>query len=411
MSKKISLDFLLVILILLTFSSIAVGQHSISGFLFSPFPGINIYSDDSPTLFGFGFFALIIDQSCGVLISPLFNYTQHFSTGVSITGGFATFGEGFEGFSLSSIFMFSQKSFKGVDLTGGINFILDDFVGFQAGSVNFVLKSFSGFQVSLLNIDFGSFKGFQVSTFGNIVLNDFTGIQAGLLNINKSFNGFQIGLVNINSQFSGFQIGIVNFVTHSSGFSLGLINIILDGYNFIETSYNELGYLTETIKFGDKRLYTIIGFGLSSDSSKDSYLFKFGLGSHMQKTKRSLSLDIELFVQTMTSNNTISYIYNYYNNYIDEYYYYYYDYDSSTLIFASLIQGDFGTITLRFNLGIPLTNRFYITAGLSYNIGYKIDLINETLIWYFPSELNYQHPYTFFDNAWYGFNLGIQISI
>ncbi|HOV46046.1 MAG TPA: hypothetical protein PK044_03380, partial [Exilispira sp.] len=120
-------------------------------------------------------------------------------------------------------------------------------------------------------------------------------------------------------------------------------------------------------------------------------------------------LDIELFVQTMTSNNTISYIYNYYNNYIDEYNYY--DYDSSTLIFASLIQGDFGTITLRFNLGIPLTNRFYITAGLSYNIGYKIDLINETLIWYFPSELNYQHPYTFFDNAWYGFNLGIQISI
>lgn len=203
--------------------------------------------------------------------------------------------------------------------------------GFQtSGVVNVNAGNMGGFQAaSVLNANLGDVYAGQYSNVANINRGNFTGVSASAVNINgkntfgaqlsavlnlsgkntdgaqiscfmnitgDTLNGTQIGIINKTRVLNGTQIGIINIVSDSSenAVPIGLFNYAADGVAEIELAATEVMYGNLNLKFGSKRLYTILKAGFSIQNARPLTAFGLGLGSRFQLgNKLSLAAELE----------------------------------------------------------------------------------------------------------------------
>ncbi|HPC38615.1 MAG TPA: hypothetical protein PLF21_04810 [Exilispira sp.] len=464
MKKAIAFSVVL-ILILSIFTAETFANTSISGLLISPFPGINYPYELENITCAIGFFGLVIPSFHGFASSLLYNSVLDWSNGFASAFIFQTYLNGFDGVLITGGFNNVYNYFKGFEFSIFVNVNFGKFIGLQAAILNYNSQDFTGFQVGFLNLNmkefygyrlgfvsfskrfngyldisliasfnFSSFIGVQASLV-NFNLGHFSGLQLGLVNFNlkdtygvrvglvsfsNNFSGFQINLINISNLFDGFQIGLINIAKVEKGVSIGLFNFFLNGYNVIETSYNELDILKINFKWGSKKFYSIIGYGMNE--SQTIYQSTFGFGSHFKGG--IFFLDIEFFIQGRSSiENLKKYLskpeilYRSYEYYYDEYYGYYYYPEPEVIIpytIGYLILGDSSSFSLRLNLGVSL-GFVHIIAGVTYNLGFRLNPDNAVFSWYIPENINPImsdiNNFAFFQYGWFGFTLGVQFQL
>jgi hypothetical protein len=123
----------------------------------------------------------------------------------------------------------------------------------------------------------------------------------GVINIaSGQVQGIQLGMVNISEKTDGFMMGLVNIAKESQGGLLGLVNIIDDGLHELSFWSTERSRANFGIKMGNRRFYTLLGFGLqgaddfeSHDREKD-WSCILGIGYHHEFKDRSLWMDFDL---------------------------------------------------------------------------------------------------------------------
>lgn len=459
--KKTLKVALIVLILLLIISQNILADSSANGLIISFFPGINYPFEVETITCAIGVFGLILPSFHGYASSLFFNSVKDYSEGFGSAIIFQTYLGGFNGFLITGGFNFINKNYDGFEISGfanlnfasttGIqismlNYNSGDFKGFQVGLLNLNMSDFEGFRIGLVSfsnnfkgkadisilasLNFSDFKGFQASLLNlntgdfdglqiglvNLDLKSFEGYRIGLLSISNIFKGVQIGLVNFCVDFQGLQIGIINIAKYENGFSFGLFNFFLKGYNAIETTYNEQGILKINFKWGSKKFYTIMGIGM--DSSQTIYQNTLGFGTHIPIGY--FFFDIELFTQGRASQQNLeNYLSNLSNLYWDNLYYngYYYYYDNQSNFVKALgylILGDSTSISLRFNCGVNL-GFFQIIAGITYNLGFKVNPENGSFSWYIPSGLSPIlediNNFAFFQYGWFGFTLGVQFQL
>ncbi len=117
-------------------------------------------------------------------------------------------------------------------------------------------------------------------------------------------NGVQLsGLVNLASKLKGVQIGLVNIADTSEGYSVGFFNFILRGYHKLSISTSELQHITLAYKSGNRRLYSILTFGMQLDFDQQAYSFGYGLGSDIPVGKKGIYFNPELTHQYIYAGN------------------------------------------------------------------------------------------------------------
>jgi len=467
--KKIFILLISFLFVFSTFSSNLFADNLSSGFVISPFPGINYPYEIENITCALGLFGLVLPSFHGYAASLFYNTLQNFSNGfasalifqsylngfdgILITGGFNHINSNFKGFEFAFFANINNGNASGLQI-GMLNFNSENFAGFQVGFLNLNMKEFVGyrlglvsfstnfkgfFDVSLLaSINFSGFTGIQASIF-NFNLGDFNGLQIGLVNFNlkdsygykfglvsisNSFSGFQINLVNYSNFFNGFQIGLINIAKIEKGISIGLFNFFLNGYNAIETTYNELGIAKLNFKWGSKKFYSIIGYGMNE--SQTLYQSTLGFGSH--HSLGVFFLDFEFFIQGIASiDNLKKYLsnpdllygasdwelYGYYDEFGD---YYYYPGPEVRIPYslAYILLGDSSSFSFRLNLGVSL-GFLQIIAGVTYNLGFRLNPDNAAFSWYIPEDINPImadiNNFAFFQYGWFGFTLGIQFKL
>ncbi len=459
--EKILIISLVFIFLIAFFQINILADPNKNTFIFSPFPGFNYPYDSEQITCAIGIFGLILPSFNGFASSLLFNTIEDYSEGVGFAILFQSYLKGFTGSVFTLGFNFIGNNYQGFQIGVLANFNFGEFNGIQVGFVNYNSNYARGFQIGFLNLNMTQFEGYSlglasfskrnvgplmISVFTNFIFSDFTGFQAsifnfstanvtgfqvGLVNFNlrdfdgfriglfaysRYFNGVQIGLINISKEFDGFQFGLINITRTSKGFSMGLFNFFKNGYNRIETTYNELNISKLNLKWGDRRLYNVIGFGM--DSSQQNFQSSFGFGTHFDF---GLCLDIEfLIIGNSNIDNLKYYLSRPYNMYGQSLYYYdyygssYYSESYIPLALAYLILGDTSSFTLRLNLTLPL-GFIEIIGGITYNLGFKLDPATGVFSWYKPEEIVQLYGdlgnYTFFKYAWFGFSIGVQFKI
>ena len=461
--KKIFIFFILFIIIFSSSTFELLAENS-GGFVISPFPGINYPYEIENITCAIGLFGLVIPSFHGYAGSLFYNTAQDYSNGFGSALFFQSYLNGFEGILITGGFNHINNNFKGFEFAFFANLNMGNASGLQIGMLNFNSQSFTGFQLGFLNLNMNDFSGyrlglvsfsknfkgfFDISIFASINFSDFNGIQAsifnfnlgdfnglqiglvnfnlkdsygykiGLISISNSFSGFQINLVNYSSFFNGVQIGLINIAKVEKGISIGLFNFFLNGYNAIETTYNELGILKLNFKWGSKKFYSIIGYGMNDDQT----LFQSTLGFGSHYASGVFFLDIEFFVQGRANiDNLKKYLSNpetlygasaiYFYDYPDDYYYY--PEVAFPYSLCYLILGDSSSFSLRLNIGVSF-GFFQIIAGVTYNLGFRLNPDNAAFSWYIPDEINPImadiNNFTFFQYGWFGFTLGVQFKL
>lgn len=179
----------------------------------------------------------------------------------------------------------TSKAVDGFEVGGLGNTVMEDVRGVQlAGMFNQVGGKVTGTQIAgLFNQAEKGVLGAQVAGLGNISRDSIIGTQiGGLFNTNGyHIDGMQIsGLFNVadgdvGHQISGLfnrahtvhkrQVGLINICDSTAKAGYGLINIVQQGYNRIEVGASEGMFVTAGAKFGSRKLYNIILFGLRWD--------------------------------------------------------------------------------------------------------------------------------------------------
>ncbi len=412
--KKLIFSMIVFLFLLSFFQINLLANENPNKFIFSPFPGINYPFQVDTISCGIGLFGLVIPSYDGFVFSFIFNDVKDYSEGLGIAFLFQTYKNGYSGIILSGGFNLVLKDYKGFEFgffsnmnfgkfsgiqLGMLNFNSDDYNGLQIGFININMKQVDGFSFSLVSFNRNFNNSLIFSLFANFNFGDSSGIKLGFLNYNsKSFEGIQIGIINIASEFSGFQIGIINIAKNAEGLSLGLFNFFKNGYNRIELTFNELGFIKLNFKWGDRKFYNIVGYGM--DDTQEKFQSTFGFGTNLKLF--FFNFDVEFLL--IGNSNINSFDQNlYFLNYNDL------DFFLGGLFY--LILGDTSSFSLRFNLSVPL-GFVEIFAGISYHLGFKLDPETATFSWYKPSEApSLFSDFAFFQYSWFGFSLGIQFRL
>ncbi len=250
-------------------------------------PGLSSHGNLSPQIvnnFSLNIFGGYTGGTEGVEVGGLFNINKKDARYVQVAGVFNIVG----------------GSVAGVQVAGIHNLVLQDQSGVQvAGISNIVRSDASGVQVcGIYNHATNSVKGVQVAGIGNFT-NYTKGVQtAGIVNItHEDLKGMQIaGVFNYAKSLKGMQIGLINFADTSDGYSIGLINFVRRGYHKIGISTNELMQLNVAFKSGNRKLYSILLGGMSTNPNEKLYSFGYGMGTEIG-IGRMFSINPELTTQ------------------------------------------------------------------------------------------------------------------
>jgi hypothetical protein len=202
------------------------------------------------------------------------------------------------GFQASGVVNVNAANMGGVQTASVLNANLGDvYAGQFANVANINRGNFTGVSASTININGKNTYGAQLSAVLNLSVQNTDGAQiSGFMNITgDTLNGTQIGIINKARVLNGTQIGIINIVSDTSenAVPIGLFNYTPDGVAEVELAATEVIYGNLNLKFGSRRLYTILKAGFSIQNTRPLTAFGLGLGSRFQ-LGNNLSLAAEL---------------------------------------------------------------------------------------------------------------------
>ncbi len=259
----------------------------------------------------------------GFELGTLFNIVKQDMKYVEIAGLFNIVGGSASGVQVAGLYNSVLDSVSGIQVAGLSNIVARDMKGIQvAGLYNHAFHS-KGVQIAgigSINIKGGkgvavggifnstqNMSGVQIAGIANVNVKKTNGLQiAGIVNVSaREMNGLQLsGFVNLAKKMKGVQVGLVNIADTSEGYSVGLFNFILRGYHKLSISSNEWQHVTLAYKSGNRRLYSIITFGMHFDFKQQAYSFGYGLGSDIPLEKKArFYFNPELIHQYVYSGN------------------------------------------------------------------------------------------------------------
>lgn len=258
----------------------------------------------------------------GFELGTLFNIVKQDMKYVEIAGLFNIVGGKASGVQVAGLYNSVLDSVSGIQLAGLSNIVTHDMKGVQIGGIYNHAYNHKGVQIAgigSINIKSGkgvsiggifnstqNMSGVQVAGIANVNVKKTNGVQvAGIVNVSaREINGLQLSsFVNIASKLKGVQIGIVNIADTSEGYSVGLFNFILRGYHKLSISTSELQHLTLAYKSGNRKLYSILIFGMQLDFNQQAISAGYGLGSDMPVGKKGWYFNPELTHQYIYAGN------------------------------------------------------------------------------------------------------------
>lgn len=298
----------------------------------------------------------------GLQIGTVANITNGDSNGVAIAGAFNKVSNNASGVHISSIFNHFEKSKTGISLSGIMSLSNENSSGI----------AFSG----VTNISKANFKGIQTSTV-NITKGDNKGLQIGLVNKTNKIDGLQIGFLNKTTKINGLQIGFVNIADDAdNGACLGLINLIKKNrYSAFELSFNEIGFIDATYKLGAHKLYTLFKLGGNYYNNSFALSQGLGLGSRVYNLNKK-----SIFIEASTSNFRRNFTSNNAYNILSK---------------------------LSANMQYQICDNFSLQAGVSYNVFYLDQNVNDFNLFYIPSTLTKNIKPDSATFSWLGVSFGI----
>ncbi|GGZ16282.1 hypothetical protein GCM10007049_05710 [Echinicola pacifica] len=214
---------------------------------------------------------------------------------LNIIGGYTA---GTSGMEIGGIFNINRQNTKYFQVAGIFNLVGGNVEGIQiAGISNRVLGAVDGFQAAgAFNIT-GDFHGMQVAGLYN-KSKQAKGLQvAGLFNQAEGLSNVQVaGILNKAEISTDMQLGLIN-IADSSAYPIGLVNIIRSGEKSLSFAYDELDYLSMTLRTGGTFSYGLLGIAYALEDRTYNYALDVGLGLHLSNS-RLFSLDTELMSRT-----------------------------------------------------------------------------------------------------------------
>jgi hypothetical protein len=241
-----------------------------------------------------------------VEIAGLFNIVGGKASGIQVAGLYNSVLDSASGIQVAGLSNIVARDMKGIQVAGLYNHAFHN-KGVQVagiGSIN--VKGAKGVAVGGIFNSTQNMSGVQLAGIANVNVKKTNGVQlAGIVNVSaREINGLQLsGFVNVASKLKGVQVGIVNIADTSEGYSVGFFNFILRGYHKLSLSTSELQHLTLAYKSGNRKLYSILTFGLQLNFNEEAYSFGYGLGSDMPVGKKGFYFNPELTHQYIYAGN------------------------------------------------------------------------------------------------------------
>jgi hypothetical protein len=277
----------------------------------------------------------------GIQITGLSGVTGDTISGVQVAGLFNIAGDQLKGAQLAGIGNITGEKSKGIQVAGILNISGEHFTGMQASGIfNIVGENFNGIQGSgIFNITGENFNGLQAAGLFNVAGGDTRGVQTACINVTNHLLGVQVGIVNLSEKVSGVQVGIVNFAKHQQGIPIGLVNLAKNGRIRLTGWGSSITAINIGGKFMVNHIYSIISVG-GINFYKDlaeSMAYGFHYGVHFPVKASRLFFDLDAG---------------------------YINIDNKTLFRAMKGTRDHQVLMLRGMLGIDISRKFSIFAGL-----------------------------------------------
>jgi hypothetical protein len=141
-------------------------------------------------------------------------------------------------------------------------------------------------------------RGVQIASFLNVSVDTLEGLQMAIGNYSDHVKGLQLGVANMceGSIVGGTQVGLINYSRDTTFvFKVGLVNINPNTRIRIVTTGGILDYVNLAVKFSNKPIYSMIGFGLPYNiENEDISLtlnYRLGTSINLHKYKWFLNPD------------------------------------------------------------------------------------------------------------------------
>lgn len=229
----------------------------------------------------------------GVEVGGLFNQVKNDVNGVQVAGLFNSVGGDVgpsklidgnhrKTFGVQIAGLTNQaRNVRAIQIGGVLNTCRGSLIGVQvAGLGNSVAGDGIGVQVGgLYNVVRDDIQGIQISGLFNVSGDDSNIQIAGLMNVADDIEGAQVsGLFNRAENVQGVQFGLINVADTVSIAAIGLLSFVKKGYNQFELGLSETMHSQAAFRFGSRRFYNIIQFGIQFDN-EIAYGIGYGVGT------------------------------------------------------------------------------------------------------------------------------------